>query len=63
MPPEDPIDEADDETFPASDAPTFSGAHAGPPADHALLSVLVDIPPGSTDEGYFRYETLAKEPA
>ena len=54
MPPKDPIDEADEQTFPASDAPTFSGAHAGPPANRGLLRVLVDIPPGSTDEGYFR---------
>lgn len=54
MPPKDPIDEADEETFPASDAPTFTGVHAGPPLDHAPLRVLVDVPPGSTDEGYFR---------
>ncbi|HVZ85823.1 MAG TPA: D-2-hydroxyacid dehydrogenase [Polyangia bacterium] len=54
MPPKDPIDEADEETFPASDAPAFSGVHAGPPAEHGPLRVLIDIPPGSTDEGYFR---------
>ncbi|HTB56709.1 MAG TPA: D-2-hydroxyacid dehydrogenase [Polyangia bacterium] len=54
MPTKDPVDEADEQTFPASDAPTFSGAHAGPPADHGPLRVLVDVPPGSTDEGYFR---------
>ncbi|HEX3902053.1 MAG TPA: D-2-hydroxyacid dehydrogenase [Polyangia bacterium] len=54
MTPKDPIDEADEETFPASDAPTFSGAHAGPPVAQAPLRVLVDVPPGSTDEGYFR---------
>jgi D-2-hydroxyacid dehydrogenase (NADP+) len=54
VPPKDPIDEADEESFPASDAPAFTGAHAGPPLDHAPLRVLVDVPPGSTDEGYFR---------
>jgi phosphoglycerate dehydrogenase-like enzyme len=54
VPPKDPIDEADEESFPASDAPAFTGAHAGPPLDHVPLRVLVDVPPGSTDEGYFR---------
>ena len=50
---EDPVDEADEETFPASDAPTFSGAHAGTPG-HGRLRVLIDVAPGSTDEGDFR---------
>jgi D-2-hydroxyacid dehydrogenase (NADP+) len=54
VPPKDPIDEADEETFPASDAPTFTGTHVGPPLDHGLLHVLIDVPPASTDEGYFR---------
>jgi D-2-hydroxyacid dehydrogenase (NADP+) len=52
--PKDPIDEADEETFPASDPPAFTGAHAGPPVHPGLLRVLIDVPPGSTDEGYFR---------
>jgi D-2-hydroxyacid dehydrogenase (NADP+) len=54
VPPKDPIDEADEESFPASDPPTFTGTHAGPPLDHAPLRVLIDVPPDSTDEGYFR---------
>jgi phosphoglycerate dehydrogenase-like enzyme len=54
VPPKDPIDEADEETFPASDPPTFSGAHAGPPASPPPLRILVDVPPGSPDEAYFR---------
>ncbi len=49
----DPIDEADEESFPASDAPTFSSAHAGPPADRAL-HVLIDLPPASADVARFR---------
>ena len=43
----DPVDEADEETFPASDAPTLSGAHASAPPPYADLGVLVDVPPGS----------------
>ncbi len=54
MTPEDPVDEADEETFPASDAPTFSGAHAGAPPGHGRLQVLIDVRPGSADEGHFR---------
>jgi D-2-hydroxyacid dehydrogenase (NADP+) len=54
VPIKDPIDEADEETFPASDAPTFSGAHVGPPVEQDLLRILIDVPPGSSDEGYFR---------
>jgi D-2-hydroxyacid dehydrogenase (NADP+) len=54
VPPKDPVDEADEETFPASDPPPFSGAHAGAPPGHGRLSVLIDIAPGSTDEGHFR---------
>ncbi|HMF42571.1 MAG TPA: D-2-hydroxyacid dehydrogenase, partial [Polyangia bacterium] len=53
MAPRDPVDEADEETFRASDAPTFSTAHAGSPADH-LVRVLVDLPPEAADAGYFR---------
>jgi D-2-hydroxyacid dehydrogenase (NADP+) len=52
--PKDPVDEADEETFPASDAPTFSGMHAGAPVDRGSLRVLIDVPPGSSDAGYFR---------
>lgn len=55
MPPKDPVDEADEETFPASDAPTFSGAHAGPPADQTVVRVLVAMSRESvTDAGPFR---------
>lgn len=54
MPTKDPVDEADEETFPASDAPTFSGAHAGAPPGHGRLRVLIDVAPGSADEGHFR---------
>jgi D-2-hydroxyacid dehydrogenase (NADP+) len=51
----DPVDEADEETFPASDAPTFSGAHIGPPAERSVARVLVAIAPESvTDERPFR---------
>jgi phosphoglycerate dehydrogenase-like enzyme len=53
MPGKDPVDEVAEATFPASDAPPFSGAHAGAPADPAVR-LLIDVPPGSTDEGYFR---------
>ncbi|HXJ21834.1 MAG TPA: D-2-hydroxyacid dehydrogenase [Polyangia bacterium] len=53
MPTKDPIDEADEETFPASDAPAFSGVHAGPPSE-GLLRVLIDVQPGSADEQQFR---------
>ena len=63
MAPNDPIDEASDETFPASDSPTFSTAHAGPPAAEVvrvadqIVRVLVAIAPESvTDEGPFRTE-------
>jgi phosphoglycerate dehydrogenase-like enzyme len=50
---QDPIDEVGEETFPASDAPPFSGVLAGPPGDHGLR-VLIDLPPESPDVGHFR---------
>jgi phosphoglycerate dehydrogenase-like enzyme len=53
MPGKDPIDEASEATFPASDAPPFSGAHAGGPADQGV-SVLIDLPPDSPDAARFR---------
>jgi len=55
MAPRDPVDEADEETFRASDAPTFSGVHIGPPADQSVVRVLVAISRESvTDAGPFR---------
>jgi phosphoglycerate dehydrogenase-like enzyme len=53
MAPNDPVDEAGEETFPASDAPTFSTAHAGLPAED-VVHVLIDLPPDSGDVAYFR---------
>ena len=53
MPEKDPIDEAAEQTFPASDAPPFSGAHAGLPMDRSL-HVLIEAAPASGDAGYFR---------
>jgi D-2-hydroxyacid dehydrogenase (NADP+) len=59
MPGKDPVDEVAEATFPASDAPPFSGAHAGVPAapdartPHAVR-ILIDVAPGSADEGYFQ---------
>src|SRR4051794_41052637 len=50
----DPVDEVAEQTFPASDAPPFSGAHAGLPADRGVLQILIDLPPGSADAVYFR---------
>lgn len=50
----DPIDDALEQSFPASDPPEFvGGAHAGVPADYPLR-VLVDLAPGSGDADRFR---------
>src|SRR4051794_15318583 len=53
MPGKDPVDEIAEATFPASDAPPFSGAHAGAPADHDV-NVLIEAAPGSADAEHFR---------
>jgi phosphoglycerate dehydrogenase-like enzyme len=53
MGPKDPVDEADEETFPASDAPTFSTAHAGVPAAHGL-TILIEAAPDSADATHFQ---------
>jgi D-2-hydroxyacid dehydrogenase (NADP+) len=53
MPGRDPIDEVDEESFPASDPPEFTGLHAGAPADQ-VVRLLIELPAGSADAGHFR---------
>jgi D-2-hydroxyacid dehydrogenase (NADP+) len=53
MPSKDPVDEAVEQSFPASDPPTFSTAHAGVPAN-PVFQILIDLPPAAADAAFFR---------